>query len=60
MYSEPTTGYTTVRVSRETLNMLAEIGKKRDTYDQIIRHLIEIARATHASPTPAVAQQSQQ
>ena len=32
---------TTIRVSRETKEKLVNIGKKNDSYDDIIRRLIE-------------------
>ena len=33
--------YTNIRVTRETAKMLQEIGKKSETYDDVIRRLIE-------------------
>ncbi len=33
-----------MRVSKETRDMLKEIGKKGETYDDIIRRLIEIEK----------------
>lgn len=35
-------GKTNIQVSRKTRDELAEIGKKDDTYDDIIRMLIEL------------------
>jgi len=35
---------TTIRVSKETRDMLAQFGTKGETYDEIIRKLIEIAK----------------
>lgn len=32
---------TTVKIKRDTKKMLAELGKKEDTYDDIIRKLIQ-------------------
>jgi len=32
---------TTIRVSKETQSMLKDIGKKGETYDDVIRRLIE-------------------
>ena len=34
-------GKTNIQVSRETRDRLAELGRKDDTYDDIIRRLIE-------------------
>ncbi len=36
---------TTIQISKETREMLKELGKKGETYDDIIRKLIEIARS---------------
>jgi hypothetical protein len=33
--------YTNIRVKRETAKMLREIGKKGETYDEVIRRLLE-------------------
>ena len=33
--------YTVVRVKRETAKMLQEIGKKSETYDDVIRRLMD-------------------
>jgi hypothetical protein len=33
--------YTNIRLRKETVKMLQEIGKKKETYDEIIRRLIE-------------------
>ena len=35
---------TTIQVSKETREMLKELGKKGETYDDIIRRLIELAK----------------
>ena len=35
---------TTIQVSKETREMLKELGRKGETYDDIIRRLIELAR----------------
>mgnify|MGYP000448040562 CR=1 FL=1 len=35
---------TTIQISKETREMLKELGKKGETYDDIIRRLIELAR----------------
>ena len=35
---------TTIQISKQTREMLAEMGKKGDTYDDIIRKLIEKAK----------------
>jgi hypothetical protein len=32
---------TNIRLRRETVKMLQDIGKKKETYDEIIRRLIE-------------------
>ena len=34
--------YTIVRLKKSTVEMLKEIGKKKETYDDIIRRLIEL------------------
>jgi len=36
---------TTIQISKETREMLKELGKKGETYDDIIRRLIGIARS---------------
>lgn len=36
-----TSNYTTIRVSRTTLDKLATFGKKGQTYDQIINELLQ-------------------
>lgn len=36
---------TTIQISKETREMLKELGKKGETYDDIIRRLIEMARS---------------
>ena len=33
--------YTTIRLKRETVEILKEIGKKSETYDDVISRLIE-------------------
>ena len=33
---------TTIRISKDTRERLASFGSKRDTYDQIIRKIMEI------------------
>ena len=33
--------YTTIRLKRETVEILKEIGKKSETYDDVIRRLID-------------------
>ena len=33
--------YTTIRLERETVNLLREVGKKMETYDEIIKRLIK-------------------
>ena len=38
--------YTTIRVSRETKRRLDEIGRKGETYDDIIRRLLECSERT--------------
>ncbi len=35
---------TTIQISKETREMLKELGKKGETYDDIIRRLIELAK----------------
>ncbi len=35
--------YTTIRLEKETVKMLQEVGKKKETYDEIIRRLIKNA-----------------
>jgi hypothetical protein len=35
---------TTLKIKKETKELLAEIGKKMETYDDIIRRLIEFTR----------------
>ena len=37
--------YTTVRLEKETVKMLQEVGKKKETYDEIIRRLIKNANS---------------
>lgn len=32
---------TTIKIRKETRNRLAELGSKRETYDQILNHIIE-------------------
>jgi len=32
---------TTIKIRKETRDRLAELGSKRETYDQILKHLIE-------------------
>jgi len=41
------TGFTTISVSIETRNKLAKLGKKGDTYNDIIEKLFERAFTTH-------------
>ncbi|MCD6493903.1 MAG: hypothetical protein J7K36_08965 [Archaeoglobaceae archaeon] len=31
---------TTIRITKDTLNLLKEVGKKKETYDDLIRRLI--------------------
>ncbi len=38
MYSQP---ITTIRITKETREKLASIGRKRDTYENIIQRLLE-------------------
>ncbi len=38
---------TTIRIKRETFNMLREIGKKYETYDDIIKRLLREAGYEH-------------
>lgn len=40
---------TSLRVSRETRNLLAEMGSKDETFDQIIRRLIEFHKKNSRS-----------
>lgn len=35
--------YTTIRLEKETVTMLQEVGKKNETYDEIIKRLLENA-----------------
>lgn len=35
--------YTTIRLEKETVKMLQEVGKKNETYDEIIRRLMKNA-----------------
>jgi len=35
---------TTIQISKETREMLKELGRKGETYDDIIRRLIELAK----------------
>jgi len=35
---------TTIELSKETRNQLKELGKKGETYDQIIKKLIQLAK----------------
>lgn len=35
--------YTTIRLEKETVKMLQEIGKKKETYDEIIKRLVKYA-----------------
>lgn len=35
--------YTTVRLEKETVKLLQEVGKKKETYDEIIKRLIKNA-----------------
>jgi len=37
-------GRTTIELSKETRDKLKELGKKGETYDSIIRRLIELAK----------------
>ena len=37
------TKYTTVRLEKETVKMLQEVGKKKETYDEIIKRLMKNA-----------------
>jgi len=35
--------YTTIRLEKETVKLLQEVGKKKETYDEIIKRLIRNA-----------------
>lgn len=35
--------YTLIRVTRETVEKLKDVGKKRETYDDIITRLLELS-----------------
>lgn len=37
-------GITTIQLSRETRDMLKELGKKGETYDEIIKKLLELVK----------------
>ena len=39
--------YTVIRLKRETAGMLQEIGKKSETYDDVIRRLIDAISKDH-------------
>lgn len=39
---------TTIQIKKETREMLKEIGKKGETYDEIIRRLIDLWRNTQS------------
>ncbi len=41
---------TTIQISKETREILKELGKKGETYDDIIRRLIELARSKEEEP----------
>ncbi len=41
---KPRRELTTIQISKETREMLKELGKKGETYDDIIRRLIELAK----------------
>jgi hypothetical protein len=36
--------YTTIRLEKDTIKMLQEIGKKNETYDEIIKRLVKNAK----------------
>ena len=42
---------TTIQVTKETREMLKELGKKGETYDDIIRRLIELAKRSKGTDT---------
>ena len=37
------TKYTTIRLEKETVKLLQEVGKKKETYDEVIRRLMKNA-----------------
>jgi len=37
-------GKTTIELSKETRDRLKELGKKNETYDEIVKKLIELAK----------------
>ncbi len=39
-------GMTTIQLSKETRDMLAALGQKRETYDEIVTRLIKFYKAT--------------
>ena len=39
--------YTVIRVKRETAKILREIGKKSETYDDVIRRLMDAVSKDH-------------
>ena len=38
------TNITTIQLSKQTRNQLKELGKKGETYDEIIRNLLKLAK----------------
>ncbi len=42
---------TTIQISKETREMLKELGRKGETYDDIIRRLIKLARKSREGRT---------
>jgi len=36
--------YTTIRLEKETVKVLQEVGKKNETYDEIIKRLVKNAK----------------
>ena len=43
MSKESSAEWTTIRVRKETVSMLKELGRKGETYDDVIQRLIERA-----------------
>ena len=37
--------YTTIRLEKKTVKLLQEVGKKKETYDEIIRRMIKNANS---------------
>ena len=42
--SDDASGVTTIQISKELRNQLKELGKMGETYDDVIRRLIKIAK----------------